>query len=77
MPGPRRRPNPRHVAMYKFVRIAGDLLPPTLFVPYLRMLTSLSASPRAAPHAFALLKGNALAGGANMTWDHFFTSLNR
>ncbi len=36
----------RQVSLYKFVRLAGDLLLPYLYVPYLDLLTSLSGHPQ-------------------------------
>ncbi len=71
----------RQVSLYKFVRLAGDLLMPSLYVPYLDLLVSLSDHPQAALHCFNLLKLNGLAGGqqgANtISWDHFFGSLQQ
>nr|KAG5691714.1 hypothetical protein BaRGS_010217 [Batillaria attramentaria] len=75
------RPPPRQVALFKFVRLAGDLLPAPLFVPYLRMLIGLASSPQCAQHAFNLLKMNGVssAGGSasSVSWDHFFDSLQQ
>ncbi|RZF40837.1 hypothetical protein LSTR_LSTR003347 [Laodelphax striatellus] len=68
------RSPPRQVSLFKFVRQSGDLLPPTLFVPYMKMLASLSSSQQAARQCFTLLKLN---NHGSVTWDHFFTSLNR
>ncbi len=72
----------RQVSLYKFVRLAGDLLMPSLYVPYLNLLVSLSGHPQAALHCFNLLKLNGLSGGhqqgANtISWDHFFGSLQQ
>ncbi|XP_025098310.1 nuclear pore complex protein Nup205-like isoform X3 [Pomacea canaliculata] len=72
------RPPPRQVALFKFVRLAGDLLPAPLFVPYLQMLTGLASSPQCAQHAFNLLKMNGISSGgsaSSVSWDHFFDSL--
>ncbi|KAL5010671.1 hypothetical protein ScPMuIL_012976 [Solemya velum] len=74
------RPPQKQVALYKFVRLAGDLLPPLLYVPYIGMLTSLANNERSAPHCFNLLKMNGMtAGGAAsmVSWDHIFSSLNQ
>jgi len=35
----------KQIALYKFVRLAGDLLMPSLFVPYITMLAGLADSP--------------------------------
>ncbi|CAB4038990.1 nuclear pore complex Nup205-like, partial [Paramuricea clavata] len=68
------------IMLCNFIRVAGDLLPSTLFVPYLGMLTGLACSERSAHHCFNLLKTNGLnaTGAANaVSWDHFFDSLKR
>ena len=66
----------KQVALYKFVRLAGDLLMPSLFVPYVTMLTGLADSDNAAPHCFKLLKING-ASSSNVCLDHFFQSLSQ
>lgn len=48
----------RQVALFKFVRLAGEILPAGLFVPYLKMIASLASSPPAARQAFNFLKPN-------------------
>lgn len=48
----------REVALFKFVRLAGEILPAGLFVPYLKMIASLASSPQAAKQAFNFLKPN-------------------
>ena len=48
----------KQIALYKFVRLAGDLLLPALFVPYVTMLAGLADTPRAAPHCFNLIIGD-------------------
>lgn len=49
---------PRQVALFKFVRLAGEVLPAGLFVSYLKMLASLASSLPAARQAFNFLKLN-------------------
>jgi len=66
----------KQVSLYKFVRLAGDLLMPSLFVPYVNMLAGLADSPGAAAHCFNLLKMNG-NGSSNVSLDHFFQSLNQ
>ena len=67
----------KHVAFYKFVRLAGDLLMPSLYyVPYVKMLTGLADTTNAAPHCFSLLKLNG-SGSSNVSLDHFFSSLSQ
>jgi len=63
-------------SLFKFVSGCADLLPPLLFVPYMKMLCSLASHPQAARHAFNLLKQN-VGNSVNVSWDHFFQSLNR
>lgn len=46
------------VALFKFVRMAGDLLPAPLYVPYINMLIGLANSTQNAQHCFNLLKMN-------------------
>ena len=62
------------VSLYKFVRLAGDLLPAPLFVPYIEMLCGLSNSPQAAHHCFNLLRSTA---NGPLSWDHFFASVKQ
>ena len=62
------------VSLNKFLRLAGDLLPPPLFVPYMEMLTGLANSPQAAHHCFNLLKS---AANGPVSWDHFFGSIKQ
>ncbi|KAL0968511.1 hypothetical protein UPYG_G00267840 [Umbra pygmaea] len=76
------RPPHKQVVLSKFVRQMGDLLPPTLYIPYLRMLKGLSNGPQCAHYCFSLLKTNGSPHGENMqvsgspvSWEHFFHSL--
>ena len=66
----------KQVALYKFVRLAGDLLMPSLYVPYINMLAGLADTPKAAVHCFSLLKQNS-AGSSSVSLDHFFSSLSQ
>lgn len=68
------RSSSRAVSLFKFVRLAGDMLPPTLFVPYLTMLSSLSSCPQAARQCFNMLKQVGPQLTATLSWDHFFSS---
>lgn len=68
----------RSVSLFKFIRLAGELLPPILFVPYLKMLAGLSSCAQSARNTFNLLKqGSGLSGSATLSWEHFFSSLAR
>jgi nuclear pore complex protein Nup205 len=51
------------MGLYKFVRMAGDLLPPPLYIPYINMLAGLANGPQAAHHCYNLLKSNGLTTG--------------
>lgn len=66
------------MALYKFIRLAGDLLPPSLYISYTSMLCGLANGKRAAHQAFTLLKQNSSGGQSNLiSWEHFFSSLHR
>lgn len=52
----------RQVSLYKFVRLAGDLLMPSLYVHYIKMLVSLARHQEASLHCFNLLKLNGMQG---------------
>lgn len=68
----------RSVSLFKFIRLAGELLPPTLFVSYLKMIAGLSCCERSARNTFNLLKQvSGLSGSATLSWEHFFASLTR
>uniref|UniRef100_A0A2K5QGI6 Nucleoporin 205 n=1 Tax=Cebus imitator TaxID=2715852 RepID=A0A2K5QGI6_CEBIM len=77
------RPPQRQVVLSKFVRQMGDLLPPTIYIPYLKMLRGLANGPQCAHYCFSLLKVNGSshveniqgAGGSPVSWEHFFHSL--
>ncbi|KAH0510127.1 Nuclear pore complex protein Nup205 [Microtus ochrogaster] len=77
------RPPQRQVVLSKFVRQMGDLLPPTIYIPYLKMLQGLASGPQCAHYCFSLLKVNGSshveniqgAGGSPVSWEHFFQSL--
>ncbi|CAH1799487.1 unnamed protein product [Owenia fusiformis] len=74
------RPPQRQISLFKFVRLAGDLLPPSLYIPYIEMLTGLANGPQCAHHCFNLLKTSGMnAGGqlSTVSWDHFFMSMNQ
>nr|XP_033813775.1 nuclear pore complex protein Nup205 isoform X3 [Geotrypetes seraphini] len=77
------RPPQRQVVLSKFVRQMGDLLPSTLYIPYLKMLQGLASGPQSAHYCFSLLKVNGsshaenmqVTGGSPVSWEHFFHSL--
>ena len=51
------------VVLSKFVRQMGDLLPATLYIPYLRMLKGLANGPQCSHYCFSLLKTNGAPHG--------------
>ncbi|XP_060535293.1 nuclear pore complex protein Nup205 [Cylas formicarius] len=65
----------RSVSLFKFIRLAGEMLPSTLFVPFIKMLSGLSSSPQTARHCFNMLKQVHLSPTLN--WDHFFLSFSQ
>lgn len=68
----------RSVSLFKFIRLAGELLPPMLLIPYLKMLSGLSSCEQSARNTFNLLKqGPGTSGSTTLSWDHFFGSLAR
>ncbi|XP_037087802.1 nuclear pore complex protein Nup205-like [Pollicipes pollicipes] len=67
--------NHRQPSLHKFVRLAGDLLPPPLFVPYVELLAALASSPATAPHCFSLLTAAGTPPPLNLA--HFFSSLHQ
>ncbi|XP_053478778.1 nuclear pore complex protein Nup205 [Ictalurus furcatus] len=78
------RPPHKQVVLSKFVRQMGDLLPGTLYIPYLRMLKGLANGPQCSHYCFSLLKSNGaphgekLQGGVSgcpVSWEHLFHSL--
>ncbi|XP_048463946.1 nuclear pore complex protein Nup205 [Rhincodon typus] len=79
----RHRPPQRQVVLSKFVRQMGDMLPPSLYLPYLKMLRGLANGPHCAHYCFSLLKVNGsshveniqVVGGNPVSWEHFFHSL--
>ncbi|CAH0547709.1 unnamed protein product [Brassicogethes aeneus] len=68
------RAPPRAVSLFKFVRLAGDMLPMSLFVPYLSMLSGLSSCQQTARHCFNMLKQVGSQLSQTLSWDHFFLS---
>lgn len=67
----------RSVSLFKFIRLAGELLRPILFIPYLNMLAGLSSCQHSARNAFNLLKqGSSINNRATLSWDHFFGSIS-
>lgn len=46
------------ISLFKFVRLAGDMLLPPLYIPYISMLTGLANGTQCAHQCFNLLKMN-------------------
>nr|XP_022904790.1 nuclear pore complex protein Nup205 [Onthophagus taurus] len=74
--GSHRAPS-RSVSLFKFVKLAGDVIPSTLFVPYLTMLASLSGCQQAARYCFNMLKQTTPGLQTTLSWDHFFMSFSQ
>lgn len=64
-------------SLFKFIKLAGEFLPITLFVPYLKMLGSLASTQQSARHCFNLLKSSGPGMANTISWDHFFLTFNR
>ncbi|XP_067951509.1 nuclear pore complex protein Nup205-like [Watersipora subatra] len=71
-----RPPPPKQISLHKFLRLAGELVPPPLFVTYLGMLTGLSSSCSGAINCYNILKANGDQASL-VSWDHVFASLNQ
>lgn len=54
------------VSLFKFLRQSGDLLPPLLFIPYLKMLAALSTGSQSARMAFEMIRMNGNNSGSNL-----------
>jgi hypothetical protein len=71
----------RQIALQKFVRMGGEVQSPALLVPFMEMLSALSATEKTAPLCFELLSNGQLAGGSSfdvmISWDHFIRSIER
>lgn len=65
------------MALYKLIRLAGDLLQPSLYIAYANMLCGLANGKRAAHQALTLLKKKGSSQGSLISWEHFFASLHR
>lgn len=67
----------RAVSLFKFIRLASEFLPQTLFKSYLRMIAGLTGTEFAARCAFNLLKNSQnISATYAVSWDHFFNALN-
>lgn len=69
----------RQVQLYKFVRLPGDYLPPSLFVPYINLLTSLATTQKASQYVYHFLRVNSQPASqvSNLAWEHFMTALSQ
>ncbi|XP_017067012.1 nuclear pore complex protein Nup205 [Drosophila eugracilis] len=66
----------RSVSLFKFISLASELLPQTLFKSYLKMISGLTRTEFSARCAFNLLKMPQVNTGTYaVSWDHFFSSL--
>lgn len=76
---PFRNQSLKQIALYRFVRLPGDFLPPSLFVPYLNFLCGIATSAKAAQSAYNFLRMNnqPLARGSNLSWDNFLNAFTQ
>uniref|UniRef100_A0A6P4EG87 Nuclear pore complex protein Nup205 n=1 Tax=Drosophila rhopaloa TaxID=1041015 RepID=A0A6P4EG87_DRORH len=66
----------RSVSLFKFISLASELLPQTLFKSYLKMISGLTRTEFSARCAFNMLKlAQVTSGTYTVCWDHFFTTL--
>ncbi|XP_020811947.1 nuclear pore complex protein Nup205 [Drosophila serrata] len=66
----------RSVSLFKFISLASELLPQTLFKSYLKMITGLTRTEFSARCAFNMLKHPQVSTATYaVSWDHFFTTL--
>lgn len=65
----KRLPFSFQVVLSKFVRQMGDLLPSTIYIPYLKMLRGLASGPQCAHYCFSLLKVNGSSHGKKGVWQ--------
>ena len=71
--------NSRQVALKNFVQLPRDFLPHSLFIPYVRFLTSLAGNDISAHRVYDYLRYNNRPGmqESNLSWDHFLTALSK
>ncbi|KAK5642892.1 hypothetical protein RI129_009059 [Pyrocoelia pectoralis] len=69
--------SPRSVTLFKFIKMAGDAIPSSLFVSFLNMVSSLSTYQQSARHCFNMLKQSNGGRNSTISWDHFFLSFNQ
>ncbi|XP_016942363.3 nuclear pore complex protein Nup205 [Drosophila suzukii] len=66
----------RSVSLFKFISLASELLPQTLYKSYLKMISGLTRTEFSARCAFNMLKlAQVTTGTYAVSWDHFFTTL--
>lgn len=69
----------RSEALFKFIRLVGELLSPNLLASYLKMLAGLSSSEQSARSAFNFLYdgiSNA-SGSLVVSWEYFFGAMSQ
>ncbi|XP_017055499.1 nuclear pore complex protein Nup205 [Drosophila ficusphila] len=66
----------RSVSLFKFISLASELLPQTLFKSYVKMIAGLTRTEFSARCAFNMLKLSQVTTGTYaVSWDHFFHTL--
>lgn len=72
------KPPTRSAALFRFIKLAGDVLPTPLFVPYITMLSGLASSQQTARYCFNLLNQvHPHVLSSNLSWNHFFYSFSQ
>lgn len=68
----------KHQSLMKFVKLSGDMLPSTMYINYVKMLTGLATGPTCAEQACFLLESNGTAvRGSGVSFAHFFATFEQ
>ena len=69
----------RHIALRNFVQLPRDFLPHSLFIPYIKFLTSLCSYEESAQRIYDYLRfyNRSSLHESNLSWDHFISALSK
>ncbi|KAF2368756.1 Nucleoporin Nup186/Nup192/Nup205 [Trinorchestia longiramus] len=69
----------RQVALKNFVQLPRDFLPHSLFIPYVKFLTSLASTETSSHRLYDYLRHSSRFGPqeSNLSWDHFLSALSK
>ncbi|MCL4131382.1 UNVERIFIED_CONTAM: hypothetical protein GTU68_029311, partial [Idotea baltica] len=69
----------KQIALYRFVRLPGDFLSPSLFVPYLNFLCGIGTNARSAQSVYNFLRMNSqpAAQGSNLSWENVLSAFSQ